>query len=233
MNYPSITIPPVVEALYQRYQSIPMPYFIAPQSKTLKRKIYKGKGRIEDIEGVLRGYTNDTRPKSEILKSLTIGIDCSGFVTWLYDAYTMDKEGKRIWTYFQRKTKNPLDMILFKIQPVVSMLNAATLTSDLNCTKIKATKDIRPMDLIKLSGGKHVVLVHTVYLDNNIPVKFSYIHATSGVGVCMGYVNITEPDKEVTMQDWLPLEPVPTNQPSDLIRYKVNINGIRRPHFLS
>lgn len=221
-------IPKYVEDKYLEYLNIPTPYFKANNSNNtsylinkFKSAVYKGKGKPNEI-------------KEEIQKNPNIGIDCSGFVSNLLEEYCIENKIGHIWNYYKRTTYNPLNFLLMKIQPIVSMLNAETLTSLENCIAIDKAKDARPLDLIKMSGGKHLVMIYKIYYEDDILKKIEYIQSTEGVGVCSGNINIIDENKDIINQDWTDYtgNQKPRFESKYLIRLRINLNGIRRPKFL-
>lgn len=236
MNTQTQQVPEVIEKLYQAYAAIPVPYFTSETGKTIKPNVFKGKGTIEAItqELVRIKSRESTEGKSDeqILTKKNIGIDCSGFIARLYDAYTKLMYGKHIWEYYSRPTLNPLNFIMFRIQPIISMLNADTLTSSRNTSVITQVKDARPLDLIRLSGGKHVVMIYAMHYEQGILHMIEYIQSTERVGVCKGTINVLDETASIFKQAYLPLPEKPEYDFEELLRNKMNSNGIRRPHFL-
>lgn len=225
MNTQYLIAPKEVQQVFMEYESMHVPYFISKRGKTIKPRLFKGKGAPDAIKEYVNGKSEATKT---FLESVGVGIDCSGFVSYLIDAYSTNHSGKRVWELFQRKTINPISMLLFKIQPIVSMLDARTLTSGLNTIKIQNVEKAKPMDLIKMSGGRHVAMIYEIWKENDLPVRMSYIHSTEGVGVCKCYINISDPYAPITSQEFEAPEITPINDPGYLIRYHVNMNGIRR-----
>jgi hypothetical protein len=231
-------IPQEIQELFSAYAAIPIPYYIHTGMKQpFAGRVMKGKGSIDEItkrlylikkSGEFTGLSD-----KEILEKANIGIDCSGFVAWLYEAYSTKHLNKHIWELYKRPTYNPINWLLFHIDPVESMLNADTLTSLVNCEAIEKVKDIRVMDLVRLNGGRHVVMIYKIYYKDGIVGALDYIHSTSGVGVCMGKIMVNDPEQSIVQATWVKLEGNPKYQPADLINRHVNDNGIRRPHFLA
>lgn len=243
-------IPNIVDEIYLKYSSIPVPYYNTKNInfserilRKLKSSAYKGKGSIDSIKAILNDLKTRESEKlsdNEILYKHGIGIDCSGFISHLLDSYTRSKFSKHIWEFYTRKTLNPYFLIRMKINPIQAMLNANTLTSNENTISIKQVKDAKPLDLIRMSGGKHLAMIYKMYYKDNLLKMIEYIHSTEGVGVCNGFIKIKNENETVFKQDWLKSDWLKNKddesraryEPSYLIKFKINLNGIRRPKFL-
>ncbi len=227
------TIPQDLQQLCDWFLSIPVPYFIGKGSISLKRRVYKGKGRKEEIQKVLNEL-QEIYPEKDgysLLKDNNIGIDCSGLVLDIYEQFTLSRLQKHAKSFFKRPTLNPFLLVLYAIKPDTAKLNADTLTSKINCQEIPVSQ-VKPMDLIRMSGGKHVVMITTIKKNGGKVAEIEYIQSSTGKGVCMGKITITDDTKSITDQDWNQIERL-KYQPNELIRRRVNDNGIRRPLFLT
>lgn len=231
----NIKVPNEIVSLYEEYNDIKVPYFRSRKSLQLRKRVFKGKGSFTEIQNEISKLQKNNQSNESIqllLVKNNIGIDCSGFISHLYNAYTMVKYKKPIWNFFSRPSTNPFQLLLFKIQPIVSKLNAATLTSDLNTKTIQKVKDIRPLDLIKFSGGRHVGLIYQIFQNGGKVERIDYIHATEGTGITKNTIRIIDEEKNIFAQEWEGKTKGAKYEPEYLMRYTINKNGIRRPNFL-
>lgn len=139
-----------------------------------------------------------------------IGIDCSGLVYHVLDAF------------IQAKLSLPLSKILVRYPGLLGKLertilaykrfrriSAKTLTSPLNTTEVYAVKDIQIGDLIRISRERdHVLIVTRITHDENDTItQVEYAHSSSVNtqmrGPHYGYITIKDAQKGLDAQEWL------------------------------
>lgn len=144
-----------------------------------------------------------------------IGVDCSGFAARVLNACTHEKFSKPVVHCLQPLEKSFWRRFIFRMRPFQN-INVLTLTSPENSVPV-ALSDIQPGDLVRTRGGKHVLLVESVERDckegsfvgaiHELPLRgFTYVHSSGQFGedsgVREGNVVITEPSKDLSVQEW-------------------------------
>ncbi|MHB8443235.1 MAG: hypothetical protein ACYDAS_02625 [Patescibacteria group bacterium] len=222
---------------YKRFLNTP--YYINKHSAKLKKPVYVGKGSPEEIEKLVYKLSGNKKisgkDRFDILKKHNIGIDCSGFITYILDSRVEKKFNTHIWTIIKKRSMNPMRMLAYKIKPTTSKMNAHTLTNNINTIKISTIKDVKPGDLIKINGGRHIAIISQVEYKQNkkseLKVsKIKYWHSTEGIGVCEGEIKIKDENRGLGAQEWIKI-PNAKYQTYSLYRKKINSNGIRRLKF--
>ena len=164
--------------------------------------------KIKDGQVRIRGFSNGKGSASEIRQELIkqidklsidrehltseyirklakrnrIGIDCSGFVYRILNAlYTS------------------LDRIF---SGGITKTDVKRLTSKEFCIPIQKVEDIQPGDLIRLRGGKHVVIILEKTADTVVYAHSSNL-TTKIKGVHLAKIKITNPSKPIEFQHWL------------------------------
>lgn len=129
------------------------------------------------------------------LKNEKIGVDCSGFV--FHIANTLDKErgGNGIADEIVKDSNLPHWRKAWRA-------NAAHITSDDQTVNI-ALEDVAVGDLIRLSGGKHVMIIVDV---DRVHKTITYAHSsrllTKVNGVHLGKISITSWRTPLQEQRW-------------------------------
>lgn len=166
------------------------------QGKVAIRGFLNGKGDAEEIrQEIIRrikedGQKNlDTDYIYKLAKRHRIGIDCSGFVYRCLD---------HLMVNFVSAQHTRLKEIL---NNDINKINADILTSNIFCQVIKRTIDIRAGDLIRLMGGKHVMII-TGVSKNKIEYTHSSKHSNID-GVHLAKVVITSPEDILFKQNWI------------------------------
>ncbi len=230
-------LPVEVINTYKRFLNTP--YYINKHSAKLKKPVYVGKGSPEEIDKLVYRLSGNKKlsgkERFDILKKNNIGIDCSGFITYILDSRAEKKFNLHIWTIIKKRSINPMRMLAYKIKPTTSKMNAYTLTNNINTIKIAAVKDVQPGDLIKINGGRHIAIISQVEYKQNKKLglkvsKIRYWHSTEGIGVCEGEIKIKDENKGLDEQEWIKI-PNAKYQTYSLYRKKINSNGIRRLKF--
>ncbi|MCA9382431.1 hypothetical protein KC660_03430 [Candidatus Dojkabacteria bacterium] len=228
------------------------PYHLNPKSQRANLRVLAGKGTPEEIVleteiyAKLGGLRIDKMHEDEIrsfMQKRHIGIDCSGFVVHILDAYTLDKEKKHLWKFIRKEVSNPYQKIRYMLRPVEN-IGVADLTSEINSIKLQRITDIRPYDLIKTSAlkqeeGLHVLMVTEVEKDSSgKTVSFKYTNSNryygEGNGIRFGTVIITDPISSLQAQRWLDdNDESGRNFVFDCIKKDFSKNGVYRLNFLN
>lgn len=120
-----------------------------------------------------------------------IGIDCSGFVYRILDAF--------VHFGYMNVSYTSLDQIF---SGGITKTSARRLTSKEFSIPVEKVSDIQSGDMIRLKGGKHVALVV-----KKTPQTITYAHSshlmTKIKGVHVAKITITSGDKPIQFQHWL------------------------------
>lgn len=158
-----------------------------------------GKGRPDELENAIVMEVNKreldltTMTEHELrafMKQAKIGVDCSGLVYQLLTAFDSSFENKVVPT----PGGKPDNDKRFRT-------NADTLTNEQNTVTVDKLSDIRFGDLIRMDGGRHVLIVVQVTDD-----MIRYAHSsdmTKTTGVHIGRIKIENPELGLEQQHWM------------------------------
>ena len=177
------------------------PYFINPSSTFFRQPVMAGKGSPSELETYANEIVTDSSLTSdEIRKKLLehgIGIDCSGFVYQVLDFWLTSFGKGELKDYLPKESTLRVRKFLSRKLKPVSSVSADMLTSAPLATQI-ALKDIKPGDLIRTRGGKHVLLVTKVaFTSENEPQTLTFVNSPSEYarnGVRYGEIRIKNMD---------------------------------------
>lgn len=167
--------------------------------KVVVRGRGNGKGTAEEIRQALMqslgNILSSTKITQEYIQKMAkrnkIGIDCSGFAYRILDEIIKEVKGQRLDTVFPGG---------------INKTNANLLTSENVSISIPCAIDIKPADLIRMNGGKHIALVV-----ENDGKNIHYIHSshryTSIKGAHEENIKIIEPNQNLASQLWLEKTP--------------------------
>ena len=220
--------------IYDQYNNVP--YYINKSKNKFLKDIKKGKASPKQIDQFILNNNKKLlkgKKKYDFLKTNKIGVDCSGFVSNILDPLSLKNKNVHIWEIVKSDTKNPLKKFYsHKIRPMSSKMNADTLTNSLNSIEVNKVKDIKPGDLIRMNGGKHIAIVSEVHYNKNVISKIVYWQSTENIGVCQSEIIIKNQNKELKDQIW---KKIKGSKYDTLYLYKkkINSNGVRRLKLIS
>lgn len=175
---------------------------------------FSGKGRPEQIKQALQKATTTKyfdlakASANEIAQFMTqegIGMDCSGFVYNVLDAY-LRSSGQPSLNHLVLRSNNLVGklerLILRKFW--VRRCSADTLTNNFNTTEISKAGDVMPGDMIRLTPagwhGKHIAIVVAA-----TPTQITYAHSseyTKTQGPHTATIKIRDSQAGLEAQDW-------------------------------
>lgn len=162
------------------------PYFINKKGGFLNKPVFAGKGdplEIEVAAANLFKHIDLMDKDEEFIRSQMVenylGVDCSGLVYQIYNKWLRDIENKGELKNYLSKTHslNPRKLVSRLIKPQ-SSVSADMFTSGPISKKVDV-KDIRPGDLIRTRGGKHVLFITEVEYENDIPKKIIFVNSAT------------------------------------------------------
>jgi len=219
------------------------PYFINDKRRKDLRAMV-GKGTPDEIVMEARIWEKlkgahlvdlDEESVKQFLTDRGLGIDCSGFIVHILDAYFLKVKHRHVWSYLKIPNKSFASNLRYLLRPV-EQLGAGTITNLDNCFEIELN-DVRVMDLIRSKSeklnGEHIMIVTKVNKDEegNI-IDIQYTHSTPHYGkwngVKTGTIKIIDINKPLENQEWLEIDK--NGICSTLAGYKMDVsdNGIRR-----
>lgn len=192
-------------------KKIRCPYFKHQKKliqKRFKSRVLIGKGHPQEIVTATEALLKKPEKKSakeirDLMKKRGLGIDCSGFVSWVLDSwYQEKKKGKHFWRKIGPSLLS-LKGIRFFFRPVEN-LNVKTILRSKKCQAIKKVAQIKPGDLIHF-GERHLLLVQEVVRDSKKrTVVVSYCHSADYYdGVHQGLIKINDFNQGLEKQKWI------------------------------
>lgn len=246
----TLDIPEIAKNTIKTYRELNLgaggvqcPYFINSKRKRDLRALV-GKGTPEEIImeakiwEKLTGKDFEKMKPEEIKTFLTnkgLGIDCSGFVVHVLDAWYFSKKGKHIWSELKLVQKGLASKIRYSLRPVEN-LGANTLTSDENSFEL-GINEVKPGDVIrskwKKVGTHHIQLITKVeYAEDGGVLLIEYTHATpyygEHSGVRTGQIKVLDSKKPLYDQDWTEKDEHGVNFSYEGFMTEVEDNGLRR-----
>lgn len=199
-----------LEKLYYEYTHLPLggklircPYW-SNRQRILLTGPYCGKGTPSQItqatnEAARKYKVNlDKLSSTEIRKFMEnhrVGVDCSGFIYHLADAFNKEKADKGIFDFVEGVKGNGPRKV-----------NAFCFTNEKNSIGIPRAGMIKIGDFIRFNGGKHIAIVLRIKKDKKgIPLEITYAHSgrlSAITGVHTGKFSVKNPNAGLNMQKW-------------------------------
>lgn len=230
----SNSIPAAAQHVIEHYQhlkaaegrTVRCPYYRNPRSGRERWGLnaFSGKGSPKEIEDELQMIEKleeknfASLPEEEIrdiMRKRHLGVECSGFLSHIFDAWLQDRKGQRIFRVLRFPSQNLWSNIAAFLRPFTH-IDIETLVHPNNATEYSDWKEIRAGDLIRLrhSGEfldptveiDHALLVTTVEKDaQGNPVRIRYAQSVReriGEGIKEGLITITDLDLPLKQQQW-------------------------------
>ncbi len=196
---------------------ISTPYYINTKKKRNELRSLAGKGTPEEIQeetlifGKLRGIDfNDLNNEQirEFMMKENIGIDCSGFVSHVFDKWLKKLNNGGIKKHIKFENISLYRKLVVLIRPIENM-SVKVLTNKLNAEKI-SLNEVEVGDIIKsqaLNHGDHIMLITKLEYDNNNILKsIIYTHSTPHFnnenGIKEGNIKVLDITKRLEEQEW-------------------------------
>ncbi len=218
-------IHPSAHAVIAHYQHLKVgegktvrcPYYRNPKSGVQRWGLnaFSGKGSAQEIEEELKiiqkleGKDFSAMPEEEIrdiMKKRKLGIECSGFVSHVLDAWVLETKKEHVFNVLSFRSRGLFGRIAVFLRPF-SHIDVATLISPQNAKEFFAMEEFRPGDLISFHNKiDHVILVTGVVRDEKKKVReIFYAHSVredTGVGIKEGTIMISDKNKPLVEQQW-------------------------------
>lgn len=241
-------LPKEVSALIKNYRELQIngtkvqtPYFRNVKRVRAELRSLVGKGTPEEIVNEtliyakLRGFKLEGKTEKEIRQFMVgqgIGVDCSGFVSHVYDVWLKASGYKGIYSNLNfPKGRSLFNRLVTRLRPI-EHIYSNLLTSSLNTTKVKL-QDVQIGDMIRLKGLKHGH--HIVVIIEVEQKSFTYVHSSEHYGekhgVRIGTVEIVKPKGELKQQKWLEMDEKGKCPTYQQLMKDYEDNGLRRPLF--
>ena len=180
------------------------PYFRNPRSGRDRWGLtaYSGKGSPQEIEDELRiiekleNVDFSGMQESEIrdiMRKRKLGIECSGFIVRVLDAWTKEFYKKPVYSLLNFK-KSGLGWLYSKLRPFTHV-DVETLVLPKNAREVEDMQSIAPGDIIRFNTTiDHAIIVTaTERDDSSVLRKIHYAHSVledSGEGVKSGFIEV-------------------------------------------
>lgn len=201
-----------------------IPYF---NNKTIRRRgglrVMVGKGSPKDIQeevsaiAVKQHVSLNTLADESLKKFLVdnaIGIDCSAFSYYILEAESVARGQNKLNKHISYvHAHGPMSKMKAHLRPVENC-GVSTLAAEAN-SRVVNISEVKPGDFISMLSGieeaerNHILVIHAVDYDNEVPVKIYYSHAISypedgiyGSGIKQGTISITDPKLDLFNQKW-------------------------------
>ncbi len=227
-----ITLPELCHNVMNAYEELDFgigrfvacPYYMnAGVRKRAASAVESGKGSPEEIIEELKSRAlikkiDLAKLSGDEIRQLMIderiGIDCSGLVSHILDPWVKEIFHTTLGRSLLRTQHSLKRKLLLRLRPFQN-IDVTLLTSPENARSVLLT-DIRPGDLIRTRGGRHVLLIYEVEKDTENLISFSFIHSSdrfSGAsGLQRGKVTISKPEGSLHEQLWQ--ESLPDRKPA-------------------
>jgi hypothetical protein len=187
------------------------PYHINPGLRSTNRALL-GKGSPAEIEAAAAKYFkkyamypgNDAEKLRSFLTACGIGVDCSGFASWVMNGVTQTRLGRPLWKCL--KFPGLRRRAISRLRPVEN-ISAKLLTGSANARPLDDLTDVKPGDLMRVANGHHVLVVTEVGLNSAGHAHYfqyaqsSCMYRPAG-GVCLGHAIIKKPRGSLLEQAW-------------------------------
>jgi len=185
------------------------PYFRNPRSGRDRWGLtaYSGKGSPQEIEDELRiiekleNVDFSGMQESEIrdiMRKRKLGIECSGFIVRVLDAWTKEFYKKPVYSLLNFK-KSGLGRLYSKLRPFTHV-DVETLVLPKNAREVEDVQSIAPGDIIRFNTTiDHAIIVTaTERDDSSVLRKIHYAHSVLediGEGVKIGFIEVSGTNK--------------------------------------
>jgi len=192
------------------------PYFRNPKSGRGRwgLAVYVGKGSPQDIEDELRiieklegADFSKMREDAirDIMKKRKLGVECSGFITRVLDAYMREKYKKPLHRLIKFNNKG-LGWLFCRMRPYTH-IDVETLTCPSNARPVDNVQEIKPGNLIRFNTEiDHALIVTGIERDNvdNLK-KIFYAHSVleeNREGIKKGVIDFISSNASLLAQKW-------------------------------
>ncbi|MBI2462663.1 MAG: hypothetical protein HYV65_00225 [Candidatus Spechtbacteria bacterium] len=252
-----VSIPQPALDVIERYKhlnigdnrAVRCPYYRNPRSGKERWGLnaFSGKGSPQEIEDELKiierlEHKNFSSMEEDevrdIMRKRRLGVECSGFIAHIFDAWTRQSKSKRVYEVLQFPQSGLFAKIAIYLRPFTH-IGVATLTDLQNARELKNWQELQPGDLIRfVAEVDHAILVIKTERDNNdklISVEYAQsVREETGEGIKEGKITITNESLPLVEQHWeeWPNTSRTINQQRGFISGQEVACGLYRPLYL-
>ncbi|MBI2577799.1 MAG: hypothetical protein HYV77_03060 [Candidatus Wildermuthbacteria bacterium] len=237
MNNQSRTaIPTAATSLIENYkhlkvkgqQTVRCPYYRNPRSGRERWGLnaFSGKGSPQEIEqeiGIIEKLENKNFAElseediRDILRKRKLGVECSGFISHVLDAWLLAEKKKKIYQVLKFKKRGILGTIASKLRPFTH-IDVETLTDPQNADEFADINHLQAGDLLRFfseidpavvvteGAVDHAVLATKIERDAEGKVKRIHyaqsVREKIGEGIKEGIITIINPGTPLEKQQW-------------------------------
>jgi hypothetical protein len=220
------------------------PYFMNKRKQRGGLRVMIGKGSPQEICSEvkiiahLKGFDLENATPEQIRKFMLerdIGIDCSGFVVQVLNAWLTSEHSGKLMQYLKFSDGSLVSRLRRTLRQVEN-IGAESLTSTTNCDRITDLNQVQPGNLVRLKAKEknshHVLLISSVILEDDRVLEFEYVNSTQEYGtdngVRTGKVLVTNPAGDLKDQQWLDADSSGRNWVYNGLLKDYSDNGLRR-----
>ena len=219
-------IPEEAQAIIESYKrlrirddkTVRCPYYRNPRSGRERWGLnaFSGKGSPQELEGELRiieklenkDFMNMGEEEiRDIMRKRRLGIDCSGFIAHIFDAWTMATKKKRLYQLLNFPAQTLWGRLATTLRPFTH-INIDTLVRPKNATEFTDYQELRVGDLIRFNTEvDHAILVTRLQTDASGGVlrNIWYVQSVKekvGEGIKEGLVRVNNNTLPIVQQHW-------------------------------
>lgn len=197
---------------------VPIPYYLSKERFRYWESSGKGSPEVIYVETLKKAQQQGVdlahASQGEIYKFMQrnrIGVECSGFVYHLLDAYVYAERGTSLSQYLHRFPGiiGAIEKRLLSAKRE-RRINVRTLTSDINSREVENLQDIQIGDTIRMSGtvpGDHIlIIVGLEHNEHDQLTRLTYAHSSGKDTIKRGphtaQILINDPNQPLKQQEW-------------------------------
>lgn len=198
-------------------KTVRCPYYRNPRSGKERWGLnaFSGKGSPQEIEDELKiierlEHKDFSSMREEeirdIMRKRRLGVECSGFIAHVLDAWTRQKSNKRIYEILKFPSSGIFAKIAIYLRPFTH-IGVATLADPANAREVKNWQEMQPGDLIRfMADVDHAVIVTRVErYENGKLLRAEYaqsVREEHGEGIKEGQITVTNEFLPLIDQHW-------------------------------
>lgn len=194
------------------------PYYINHKSKKADLRSLVGKGSPTEIEDEVKIwakvkkfdlFTSTPFQIRQFMRDNSIGIDCSGLVSYIIEA-ELKSRGLKISNVLNNSFGENFWFRMYHRLRFIENLSVQTISNPDNIVKIENLSEIKPLDMLHLKGlidGFHIAIVYETGTNDEGKKYIHYVHSSKWYnpddGIRKGQIILTSSSNDLTYQTWI------------------------------